>query len=206
MTRILSMLAGLMISSVSAADDGPLFFDMGIGQTFFHIPEQDTNRLFADDDTDGTWPARSLRLGGGLTIGNVVSVGTTFWLWGDSDLLDDEEEEESDSTSERSNPNPELWGSGADVFARVGIPFKASGSGPYFEYGRLCWAARITNLADPWKRNGCTARRGFGIAFFSSKDSVSNSESESAFRLAFHRTNFDEVDLYQFMIDAQFRF
>ena len=183
----------------------PLFFDMGIGQTLFYVPEELAESDVAERDTEGTWPARSLRIGGGLTLANVVSVGSTVWFWGDSDLLADKDEEKNDDTTEVSFPNPELWGSGIDVFARLGLPVNASGSGPYVEYGRLCWAARINHLSEPWQRNSCTARRGLGIAF-SPSDTDSKSRTKPLVRAAFHRTNLDEVDLYQFMIDMQLRF
>lgn len=211
LTRKWLLFLVLSISSPSWAE-GALSLDMGLGQTFFHVPSDDGDRDNFDDDSSGTWPARSFRAGISLSLSKFVNIGASAWVWGDSDLLDDEEEEENETASGRGEDrrsNPELWGSGADVFGRLGLPLGKSGNGPYVEYGRLCWSARITNLREEWSRSGCTARRGIGFAFYPSPKrqyGAQPNEDALVFRVAFQRTNLDEVNLYQFMIDGQFRF
>ncbi len=197
-----------MTAAATALADTPLFVDFSVGQTFFYIPERtsDTPSSFSSSESDSeTAAARSLRLGSGLSLGKIMDVGVSLWVWGDSDLLkDNKSRSDDDPEDEPEGEPPELWGVGTDVFARLSLPLSRVGSGPFVEYGRLCWAADISNLSYDWHRSGCSIRRSAGLIV--RHDPKADSDEPMAVRFAVDWVDFDEVELYQLMINAQISF
>lgn len=196
--RLAVILMALSAGGVRA--DSSLFVDFGLGQTLFEVPRDNLVDGRFDDASSSIEAARSLRVSTGLSWGDVLHVGVSGWFWGDSDLLpdkyDEEKADEAAQTEQVTDPSPELWAGGADVFARLILPLGSSGSGPYLEYGRLCWTATVTELDYDWDKSGCSVRRGLGVMF----------KSSSAMRLAFDRTDFDDIALYQLILNVQLYF
>lgn len=198
-----AVVIGMMPAAALA--DAPVFVDFSIGQTFFYIPERtaDISSSFSSNESDShTEAARTLRLGSGLSLGKMMDVGVSLWVWGDSDLLKDNKPSSNDDEPE--DEPPELWGTGVDVFARLSLPLSRVGSGPFVEYGRLCWAADISYLPYEWKRSGCSIRRSAGLIVRG--DSETDSDEPMSVRFAVDWVDFDEVELYQFMINTQIHF
>lgn len=205
LTRACIVLLAL-ISVDQVAAESPLFLDLAIGQTFFHVPEREESLSTVQEDTPSTSVARSVRAGVGASLGKVVDLGVAMWFWGDSDLLKDEDSERDSPDTPEDVVWPELWGVGTDLFARLTLPLSSAGSGPYVEYGRLCWTANITNLGYEWRKNGCSVRRSIGLALRDGNSEPRLKTPASSVRLAFDWMDLDDVELYQLMLNAQIHF
>lgn len=120
-----------------------------------------------------------------------ISTGLAVYLWGDRNVNNRSDVLQFDGIS-----------AGWDATLRLPLEVLGlnPGSGPYWRYGRHCWAASATGTFDPWSQKGCSAMETWGINF------PLPPYPELVIFLEYSQTGFRDIDSRSVLAGVQARF
>ncbi len=107
-----------------------------------------------------------------------TQLGIRYWT---DDLADNDFSDEEDETK------PATF-TGMSAAWEIALHWPSS-YGPYYRYGRHCWTAVFSGLAQPWSEEGCSAIQSIGLTF----PAVSRTEADITGYLEYSQTDLEQV-------------